>query len=67
MHDKQLTNAWSNRLRHAAGDIQFGGEDLASTGANNIITIGATALGLGLIVAGAAIVARPRRTSTRRH
>ena len=30
MHDKQLTNAWSNRLRHAAGDIQFGGEDLAT-------------------------------------
>lgn len=42
------------------------GEELAVTGANDTSLL-AAALGLGLIVAGAAIVARPRRTATRPH
>ncbi len=42
------------------------GDELAATGANETALL-AAALGLGFIVAGAAIVARPRRTATRRH
>lgn len=42
------------------------GEKLAVTGANDTALL-AAALGLSLMVAGAAIVARPRRTANRRH
>lgn len=48
------------------GSTPPGGEKLAVTGANDTSLL-AAALGLSLIVAGAAIVARPRRTATRRH
>lgn len=48
------------------GSTPPGGEKLAATGANDTSLL-ASVLGLGLIVAGAAIVARPRRTAARRH